>query len=68
MLSFLASVLRCLLGIRPRKAVDRAKGILMTRKELPESDAFRMLQKMSRDKCQTMKQTAQDIIKASEIL
>ena len=55
-------------ALETRKLVERAKGILMKRKELAESDAFRMLQKMSRDKCQTMKQTAQDIIKASEIL
>jgi len=55
-------------ALETRKLVERAKGILMERKQFAESDAFRALQKMSRDKCQTMKQTAHDVIKASEIL
>ena len=46
----------------------RAKGILMERQHLGERDAFRKIQKISRDKRQTMKLTALDIIKASEIL
>lgn len=55
-------------ALETRKLVERAKGILMERRQLSESDAFHALQKMSRDKCQTMRQTALDIIKASEIL
>src|ERR1041385_9050990 len=34
-------------ALETRKLVERAKGILMKRKELEEADAFRMLQKMS---------------------
>ena len=55
-------------ALETRKLVERAKGILMQRKGLAESDAFHAMQKMSRDKCQTMKATAQEILKASEIL
>jgi response regulator NasT len=55
-------------ALETRKLVERAKGILMERRQLSESEAFHSIQKMSRDKCQTMKQTALDIIKASEIL
>lgn len=55
-------------ALESRKLVERAKGILMERRNLPESDAFKTIQKMSRDKCQTMKATALEIIKASEIL
>src|ERR1051326_1832947 len=39
-------------ALETRKLVERAKGILMERKSLAESDAFRSLQKMSRDNCQ----------------
>jgi AmiR/NasT family two-component response regulator len=55
-------------ALEVRKLVERAKGILMERRQLAESDAFHAIQKMSRDKCQPMRQTALDIIKASEIL
>jgi len=55
-------------ALETRKLVERAKGILMERQQLSESDAFRRIQKISRDKCQMMKITAQEIIKASELL
>jgi len=55
-------------ALEDRKLVERAKGILMKRKNLPEADAFRQLQKMSRDKCQTMKATANEVIAADSIL
>ncbi len=55
-------------ALETRKLVERAKGILMERRQLGEADAFRAMQKMSRDKCQNMKVTAREIIKASEIL
>ncbi|HZO91609.1 MAG TPA: response regulator [Chthonomonadaceae bacterium] len=55
-------------ALEVRKLVERAKGILMDRQHLSESEAFHKIQKISRDKCQPMKQTALDIIKASEIL
>lgn len=55
-------------ALETRKLVERAKGILMERRQLAEADAFRAIQKMSWDKCQNMKTTATEIIKASEIL
>ena len=54
-------------ALETRKLVERAKGILMTRKNLAEAEAFRLLQKMSRDKCQTMKRTATEIIEADRL-
>lgn len=55
-------------ALETRKLVERAKGIVMERKKIPEAEAFRHMQKMSRDKCQTMKQTSSDIIQADNIL
>lgn len=55
-------------ALETRKLVEKAKGMLMERQSLAEADAFRRIQKISRDKCQTMKITAQEIIKASELL
>lgn len=55
-------------ALETRKMVEKAKGILQERRQLSEADAFRMMQKISRDQCQTMKVTAQEIIKASQLL
>jgi AmiR/NasT family two-component response regulator len=55
-------------ALETRKLVERAKGIVMERKRMTEAEAFRHMQKMSRDKCQTMKQTADEIIRADSIL
>jgi two-component system, response regulator PdtaR len=54
-------------NLETRKLVERAKGILMERNGLAETDAFRRIQKMSRDRCQSMKITAQEIIQADAI-
>lgn len=54
--------------LETRKLVEQAKGLLMQRLNLPEADAFRRMQKTSRDRCQTMKQTAIEIINAANIL
>lgn len=55
-------------ALETRKLVERAKGVVMERRKLTEAEAFRHMQKMSRDKCQTMKQTALEIINADAIL
>ncbi len=55
-------------ALETRKIVEKAKGILQDRRQLSEADAFRQMQKISRDQCQTMKVTAQEIIKASQLL
>jgi two-component system, response regulator PdtaR len=54
-------------NLETRKLVERAKGILMERNNLSEAEAFRRIQKMSRDRCQAMKLTAQEIIQADAI-
>lgn len=54
-------------ALETRKLVERAKGILMERSQLNEADAFKRLQKLSRDKSQTMKQTALQIIEANSV-
>jgi two-component system, response regulator PdtaR len=54
-------------ALETRKLVERAKGILMQRMQLAEPDAFKRLQKISRDKGQTMKQTAQEVLQADTL-
>ena len=54
-------------NLETRKLVERAKGILMERAQLSEADAFRRIQKLSRDRCQPMKQTAMQIIQAESV-
>jgi len=55
-------------ALEARKVVERAKGILMRRLQFPEDEAYRHLQKLSRDRRQTLKQTAQQILDAAELL
>ncbi|MCF8011861.1 MAG: ANTAR domain-containing protein [Clostridiales bacterium] len=45
-----------------RKLVERAKGLLMEKKGVAEKDAYRYLQKLSMDKCISMKKAAKNII------
>jgi two-component system, response regulator PdtaR len=49
-----------------RRAVDRAKGMLMA-KGLSEPDAFRRLQKLAMDKRMTLRQVAEAVVLASEV-
>jgi AmiR/NasT family two-component response regulator len=42
--------------------------LLIRAEKMTKAEAFRHMQKMSRDKCQTMKQTATEIINADSIL
>lgn len=49
-----------------RKAIERAKGIVMQRLGLPEQEAFEHLQSLSRNNRKTLKATAQDVIAADE--
>lgn len=54
--------------LEARKFIERAKGILMQRRKYSEDEAFRQLQKVSRERRQTMKETAQQVIAAAELL
>jgi response regulator NasT len=51
-----------------RKAIERAKGILMDYKGYSEQEAYRMLQKRSQDERRPMAELADEIIKAHESL
>jgi len=55
-------------ALEARKVVERAKGILMRRFELPEDQAYQRLQKMSRDRRQSLKETAEQLIAAADLL
>ncbi|HBM80804.1 MAG TPA: response regulator [Clostridiaceae bacterium] len=48
--------------LEDRKAVDRAKGILMDRYNMKEKDAFRYIQKRSMDECKPIAEIAKRII------
>jgi two-component system, response regulator PdtaR len=55
-------------ALEARKVVERAKGILMRRYQMPEDEAYRRLQKISRERRQTLKQTAEQVLAAAELL
>ncbi len=55
-------------ALEARKLVERAKGIFMRRFSLPEEEAYRRLQKLSRDRRQSLRDTAQQIISAADLL
>jgi AmiR/NasT family two-component response regulator len=55
-------------ALEVRKTVERAKGILMRRLSLPEDEAYQKLQKLSRDRRQSLKQTAEQVLAAAELL
>ena len=54
--------------LETRKLVERAKGILMSRKGMQEDEAYKRIQRISRDRSQTMKKTATQIINAADLL
>src|SRR5437764_5610049 len=56
------------LTLRERKLIERAKGILMTRRNLTEPEAFRFLQRQSQDKRMPMAKLAESIVQADELL
>ncbi len=53
--------------LETRKAVERAKGILMKEESLSEQDAFRKIQKFSMDRRRPMKEVAEAIIMMHEM-
>lgn len=54
-------------ALETRKLVDRAKGLLMDKQDLTESEAFRKIQKMSMNTRRPMKDIAEAIILANEV-
>ena len=55
-------------ALKERKVIERAKGILMQRLGLSERDAYERLRQRARDKRAKMKDIAQAIIEAEELL
>ena len=51
-----------------RKAIERAKGILMRRRNLPEDGAYQALRRMAMDRGKRLSQVAQGIIEAEALL
>ncbi|MBI3528194.1 MAG: ANTAR domain-containing protein [Betaproteobacteria bacterium] len=51
-----------------RKHIDKAKGILMKQKGLPEEEAYRMLRKMAMDRSLKLAEAAEQVIKAAKLL
>ena len=54
-------------ALETRKAVDRAKGILMDTQGLSETEAFRKIQKMSMNNRKSMRAVAEAIILAHQV-
>jgi AmiR/NasT family two-component response regulator len=54
--------------LRERKLIERAKGILMTRRNMSEQEAFRYLQRQSQDRRIPMAKLAESIVQADEML
>jgi len=54
--------------LRERKLIERAKGILMSRRQLNENEAFRLLQRQSQDRRIPMAKLAESIIQTDDLL
>jgi len=54
--------------LKERKSIERAKGILMRRRNLPEDTAYQALRRMAMDRGQRLHQVAENIITAEEML
>ena len=54
--------------LRERKVIERAKGILMTRRGMAEPEAFRHLQRQSQDRRISMAKLAEMIMEAEQLL
>jgi response regulator NasT len=54
--------------LETRKAVERAKGILMQRLKLTEQEAYRRLQKASQDENRKMREIAESVIQTERIM
>ena len=54
-------------SLEDRKAIEKAKGVLMQQYHFSETDAFRMLQKQSMEKRKTMREIADAILLAREL-
>lgn len=53
--------------LETRKAVEKAKGVVMKRYQMDEENAYRFLQKLSMDKRKTMKEVAESVLLTEDI-
>ncbi len=56
------------LDLAERKIIERAKGLLMKKRQLPEDQAYRLLQKLAMDQNQRMVEIARSILTLAEVL
>lgn len=61
------SVEQARLDLEERKVIDRAKGLLMSRNKLTESDAYRAMQKLAMDRKIKIAHVARNILDAAEL-
>jgi two-component system, response regulator / RNA-binding antiterminator len=54
--------------LEERKTIDRAKGILMLRRSIPEAEAYALMRKTAMNESRRIADVAQSIITASELL
>lgn len=54
--------------LKERKLVERAKGILMEKKQLSEQDAYRVMRQAAMNRAQPLVQVAASVIQVSELL
>jgi response regulator NasT len=55
-------------SLEERKVIERAKGILMKSRRLPEDAAFRLLRKMAMDRKVRLAEVAREVVAAAELL
>ncbi len=55
-------------SLSDRKVIDRAKGILMSRKKISEEKAYKSLQKMAMDSKRKLSAVAQDVVSMAGLL
>ena len=66
--STLAQLAEANLKLTERKVVERAKGLLMKTRSLDEEAAYAALRKMAMDRKQKLREVAQQVIDAADLL
>jgi response regulator NasT len=55
-------------SLAERKTIERAKGVLMQRRSLPENEAYQTLRRMAMDRGKRLVEVAETIVSAEEML
>jgi len=56
------------MDLADRKIIERAKGLLMTRRKIPEDQAYRLLQKLAMDQNQRLVDVARSVLAMDRVL